>query len=99
MLKPFCAEKRCRVAGSVRRLKAECGDIEIVCIPMTIKVFPAGLFVAPRIQRHQGFIDLVNKFTKVKGEAAVSCRMRGGVGGCRKESNWICLWWMRIISD
>ncbi|MCX6753734.1 MAG: hypothetical protein NTV03_01615, partial [Candidatus Nomurabacteria bacterium] len=38
-LKPHCA--RIAVAGSVRRKKADCGDIELVAIP---KPYGTGLF-------------------------------------------------------
>ena len=38
LLKPFCMEKRIKVGGSVRRECAECHDIEIVCIPLILKV-------------------------------------------------------------
>lgn len=42
-LAPHCEDERCLVAGSIRRKKAECGDIEIVCQPkatMTQSLFP-----------------------------------------------------------
>lgn len=34
-LAPYC--ERCEIAGSVRRCKPDVGDIEIVCIPRTIR--------------------------------------------------------------
>lgn len=33
VIEPFCLSDRCKVAGSVRRLCPECGDIEIVAVP------------------------------------------------------------------
>lgn len=105
LLKPFCVEKRCRVGGSVRRLKADCGDIEIVCIPLTIKVYPPGLFKAPEIRRYQGFINLVNSFTKVKGEATGKYTQRILPEGIKldlfmcDENNFGLMWMLRTGSD
>src|ERR1035437_5519111 len=67
LLKPFCKEKRIKVGGSVRRECSECHDIEIVCIPLTIEIHPAGLFTAPKIIRDRRFVDLVNSFPRVRG--------------------------------
>ncbi|MEQ1888344.1 MAG: hypothetical protein ABL951_04080 [Alphaproteobacteria bacterium] len=44
-LAPHCEFERCRIAGSIRRGKADVGDIEIVCLPkkepeMTADMFP-----------------------------------------------------------
>ena len=51
LLSPYC--KRIEIAGSIRRKKAEVGDIEIVCIRNT-------KYLA-------GFVMEVNKLKKIKG--------------------------------
>ena len=55
-LKPYCT--RIEIAGSIRRKKAEIGDIEIVAIP---KPYSTGLL-------EDGIASVVNKWEKVKGE-------------------------------
>lgn len=55
-LKPHC--ERIEIAGSIRRLKPEPKDIEIVAIP---KPYDVGLF-------ESGIATVVNKWEKVKGE-------------------------------
>lgn len=55
-LRPHCV--RAEIAGSIRRKKSECGDIEIVAIP---KPYKHGLF-------EDGMALVVNKWKKVKGE-------------------------------
>src|SRR3989344_4737374 len=50
--------ERIEVAGSIRRKKAEIGDIEIVAIP---KPYSTGLF-------EDGLASVVNKWPKAKGE-------------------------------
>lgn len=55
-LRPFCY--RIEIAGSIRRKKADVGDIEIVAIP---KPYSTGLF-------ESGIAKIVNKWEKVKGE-------------------------------
>jgi DNA polymerase/3'-5' exonuclease PolX len=50
-LSPFCA--RCEIAGSIRRKKPECGDVEIVCIPKS----------------PMGYAAAINKYQKIKGDA------------------------------
>lgn len=55
-LAPHCY--RCEIAGSVRRRKPECGDIEIVAIP---KPYDTGLFAS-------GIALVVNQWPKIKGE-------------------------------
>lgn len=32
-LKPYCMPGRCVIVGSIRRQKAECGDVELLCVP------------------------------------------------------------------
>lgn len=55
-ISPFCI--RCEIAGSIRRLKPEVKDIEIVAIP---KPYDIGLF-------ETGIATVVNQWKKVKGE-------------------------------
>lgn len=55
-LQPHC--HRIEIAGSIRREKEICGDIEIVCIP---KPYETGLFTS-------GLAEIVNQWQKVKGE-------------------------------
>jgi len=54
-LEPHC--ERIAIAGSVRRRKAEVGDIEIVAIP---KPYDTGLF-------ESGIAPLVNRWPKLRG--------------------------------
>ena len=56
LLAPHCV--RIEIAGSIRRKKPECRDIEIVAIP---KPFQVGLF-------EDGIATVVNQWDKVKGE-------------------------------
>ncbi len=55
-LKPHC--ERIEIAGSIRRKKAQCNDIEIVAIP---KPYDTGLF-------ESGIATIVNKWPKLKGK-------------------------------
>lgn len=55
-LAPHC--HRIAIAGSVRRRKAQVGDIEIVAIP---KPYDVGLFAS-------GIAPIVNRWPKIKGE-------------------------------
>lgn len=56
LLAPHC--ERIEIAGSIRRMKPEVKDIEIVAIP---KPFDTGLF-------ESGIATVVNQWQKVKGE-------------------------------
>ncbi len=56
ILKPHC--NRIAIAGSIRRMKPEVKDIEIVAIP---KPYETGLF-------ESGIATIVNQWVKVKGE-------------------------------
>ncbi|MFZ3011418.1 MAG: hypothetical protein WA060_00230 [Minisyncoccia bacterium] len=55
-LKPYCI--RAEIAGSIRRKKADCGDVEIVAIPLP---YSTGLL-------EDGIASVVNKWPKIKGE-------------------------------
>ena len=55
-LAPHC--ERIEIAGSIRRKRPICNDIDIVCIP---KPYDTGLF-------ESGIATVINKWEKVKGE-------------------------------
>jgi len=65
LFKPYC--RRIEIAGSIRREKADVGDIELVAIPDTIEI-PKDLFTT-KFMRHEQFIRLVNSLEKVRGDA------------------------------
>jgi len=62
-LAPHC--ERIAIAGSIRRRKLEVGDIEIVCIPKTVRT---GLF-NDELERSPEFCHPVNRWPAVKGQA------------------------------
>ncbi len=64
-LAPYC--ERIEVAGSVRRERPSVGDIEIVCIPKMVEV--PDTFFDTKIEKHAGFIEAVDSFEKLKGDA------------------------------
>jgi DNA polymerase/3'-5' exonuclease PolX len=63
MLAPHCA--RIEIAGSIRRRKADCGDVEVVAIP---RVVSAGLF-GDIAERAPGWAAAVDSMERVKGDA------------------------------
>lgn len=81
-LRPYCL--RAEVAGSLRRKKAEVGDIEIVLIPLPYKV---DLF-------QNGIATIVNQWPKVKGELPCKYTQRILPSGIKldlffaEEGNW-----------
>lgn len=83
-LKPHC--ERIAIAGSIRRRKADCGDIEIVIIP---KPYSTGLF-------ENGIATIVNRWEKVKGELGPNCKYTQRILPCgikldlffAEERNW-----------
>jgi DNA polymerase/3'-5' exonuclease PolX len=81
-LRPHCF--RAEIAGSIRRKKAEVGDIEIVIIP---KPYELGLF-------ESGIASVVNKWEKVRGELPCKYTQRILPEGIAldlffaEESNW-----------
>jgi DNA polymerase/3'-5' exonuclease PolX len=64
-LAPHCEPGRCVIAGSIRRRKAEVGDIEIVCIPQqtTTDLFGGHEMACPQ------FCRAVDQWPKLKGSA------------------------------
>lgn len=64
LLMVYC--HKCEIAGSIRRERKEVGDIEIVCVPKTTE-FPDGVFATKEV-RVAGFIDIINRMEKVKGD-------------------------------
>lgn len=67
LLKPHCI--RLHIAGSIRRMKYEVKDIEIVCEPATVTI-NKGLFGDPEHVVSPGFITAIESITKevVKGK-------------------------------
>lgn len=64
-LAPHCV--RCEIAGSVRRLRPEPRDLEIIVVPKTIS---SGLFRDMDI-RDLGFVSTVGRWFAVKGRADI----------------------------
>lgn len=62
-LAPHCS--RIEIAGSIRRMKPEVKDIEIVAIPLPYE--NSGMFVS-------GIAEVVNQWEKVKGELGPECK-------------------------
>jgi len=81
-LKPHC--ERIEIAGSIRRKKAEVGDIELVIIP---KPYSIGLF-------ESGIATVINKLEKVRGELPCKATQRILPSGIKldiffaNEDNW-----------
>lgn len=63
LLEPHCI--RIEIAGSIRRKKPECKDVEIVCIP---KPFEAEGFFK------DGIATVIDQWEKVKGDLAKGCK-------------------------
>lgn len=91
-LRPFC--DRLEIAGSIRRKKAEVGDIEIVAIP---KPYEIGLF-------QSGIARVINQWEKVKGELPCKYTQRILPSGIRldiffaKQENWGLIFALRTGS-
>ncbi|MFN3405166.1 MAG: hypothetical protein ACK40G_13795 [Cytophagaceae bacterium] len=69
-LAPYC--EKIEIAGSIRRQKPEVGDIEIVCIPKTVKEVKKDLFGGiseVEEKRDPGFLATVNEWEAIKGKA------------------------------
>jgi DNA polymerase/3'-5' exonuclease PolX len=85
--------ERIKIAGSVRRIKPECRDIELVCWPKLEE--EQGLFGGTgRMVACKGFVDAVNYWEKVKGEPTGKYTQRIGPEGIKldifmaNKDNW-----------
>lgn len=87
-LAPSC--KRVEIAGSIRRECPEAGDIEIVLIPNTSKLFQ--------------YRDAINKYTKIKGDPLGKYTQRRHPSGCVidvfvcTDKTWACVFFIRTGS-
>src|SRR3989339_1637428 len=92
-LKPYC--ERIEIAGSIRRKKAEVGDIELVIIP---KPYSIGLF-------ESGIATVINKLEKVRRELPCKATQRILPSGIKldiffaTEENWGNIFAMRTGSS
>jgi DNA polymerase/3'-5' exonuclease PolX len=67
-LKPFCEDGFVHIAGSVRRKKANCGDIEIVCYAKRHQI-SEGLFGdEKKYVKNQEFVDTIRKWHGLSGD-------------------------------
>jgi DNA polymerase/3'-5' exonuclease PolX len=65
-LEPFC--EKILICGSIRRLKPEVNDIDIVALPKMVPVI--GMFdEIQNYQREPGFIHAISKMQQLKGNA------------------------------
>jgi DNA polymerase/3'-5' exonuclease PolX len=78
-LKPHC--ERILIAGSIRRMKPECKDIELVCIPRLVH---AGLF-SDELEVDPDFCAAVRRWPKVKGEPTGKYTQRVLPGGMKLD--------------
>ena len=74
-LAPYC--QRIEIAGSIRRQRPQCGDVELVAIP---RMIPDGLF-GDELQVDPGFCAIVNQWPKIKGEPTARYTQRVLPGG------------------
>jgi DNA polymerase/3'-5' exonuclease PolX len=63
---PF--SERVEIVGSVRRMKSEPGDLELLCIPKRVAVGQLQLFDAPITGPMQELVEIVNSYEKVRGD-------------------------------
>jgi DNA polymerase/3'-5' exonuclease PolX len=78
-LTPYC--EKILIAGSIRRMKPEVKDIEIVCIP---KMVPTGLF-NDALEVDPDFCATVKRWHKVKGEPTGKYTQRMLPGGMKLD--------------
>jgi DNA polymerase/3'-5' exonuclease PolX len=90
-LVPYC--EKIKIAGSIRRKKSQVSDIDIVCIPKTKPV--KDLFgMISHHERDPGFINVVNQWEKLKGDAATGKYTQRLIEGhkleiaCATHDNW-----------
>lgn len=78
MLAPHCHPGRCVIGGSLRRERDEIKDIEIICIPKRVLVsvategadlFGPAIVHPSKIENTNAFVEIVEKWPKVKGDA------------------------------
>lgn len=75
MLSPYC--ERIMIAGSIRRNKPEVKDIEVVCIPKGViaqfntvnDLWGETKHIVTRTKPCKEYVDAVNMYTPIKGEA------------------------------
>lgn len=102
---PYC--ERVEIAGSVRRKRAECGDIEIVCITkMENYEVSDGLFTKIETGRNREFIKILNSMNILEGNAKTGKYIKRYSGKaeikfdifCTVKENWGNIFAIRIGS-
>lgn len=73
-LRPFC--DFLEVGGSIRRMKPDVKDIEIVCTPKVFQGQASLVDGGDRFVRSEGFVRVVNSFKKIKGDARIGKYMQ-----------------------
>lgn len=84
-LAEYCLPGYCRVAGSVRRKKADCGDLELVVIPTPGA--PRPVFGQKKV--YVTFID--QALDRMEGEGVFSFRKLDGPSKRNSKSTWPAL--------
>jgi DNA polymerase/3'-5' exonuclease PolX len=67
-LQPHCEEGFIHIAGSIRRKKPDCGDIEIVCLPKSHQISEELFESKKGFVRDQEFINTVRKWMISSGD-------------------------------
>lgn len=81
-LAPYC--DRLKICGSIRRRKPEVSDIDLVVLPKTVPVKDMFGMITHN-DRHPGFVDVVNQWEKVKGDATTGKYTQRLIEGHRLE--------------
>jgi DNA polymerase/3'-5' exonuclease PolX len=92
ILAPHC--ERIEIAGSVRRKKADCGDIEIVCIP---KPYGVGLFASGLALACQEWPAIKGEFPCKYTQRILPCKIKLDLFTATKE-NWGLIYAIRTGS-
>jgi DNA polymerase/3'-5' exonuclease PolX len=90
VLAAHCVEDRIRVCGSLRRGKAEVGDVEIVFVPR-VRVISAA--------QRDFFGEVISpEVTELEAHAALDCLVAGGALTKRQKKDGTCTWgqWNRL---
>jgi len=102
LLQPFC--ERIEIAGSIRRLKPEVKDIEIVCIPKE-DIIVIDMFNNKGAMRSLNFTALVRQWNIIKGNEStgkyVQIGLREGINldlFICKKGNWELIYAIRTGS-